>query len=39
MYEAAETEKQQVYEALDIHVSTQHVIDYTTRRAKRLTKS
>jgi hypothetical protein len=38
MYKTAEAEKQQVFEELDIRVSTQHAIDYTTRRAKRLTK-
>lgn len=38
MYKTAEAEKQQVFEELDIRVSTQHAIDYSTRRAKRLTK-
>ena len=37
MYKTAEAEKQQVFQELDIQVSTQHAIDYTTRRAKRLT--
>lgn len=39
MYKTAEAEKQQVCQELEIHVSTQHAIDYTTRKAKRLTKS
>lgn len=39
MYKTAEAEKQQVFEELDIQVSTQHAIDYSTRRAKRLTKN
>lgn len=38
MYKTAEAEKQQVCEELDIQVSTQHAIDYSTRRSKRLTK-
>src|SRR5262249_19143528 len=38
MYKTAEAEKQQVFEELDIQVSTQHAVDYTTRRAKRLIK-
>lgn len=38
MYKTAEVEKQQVFQELDIQVSTQHVIDYKTRKAKRLTK-
>lgn len=38
MYKTAEAEKQQVFQELDIQVSTQHAIDYKTRRAKRLTK-
>ena len=39
MYKTAEAEKQQVFQELDIHVSTQHAIDYRTRRTKRLPKS
>lgn len=39
MYKTAEAEKQQVFQELDIQVSTQHAIDYSTRRAKRLTRS
>ncbi|MBK9573090.1 MAG: hypothetical protein IPO43_10330 [Rhodoferax sp.] len=38
MYKTAEAEKQQVFQEMDIRVSTQHAIDYTTRKAKRLTK-
>lgn len=38
MYKTAEAEKQQVFQELDIQVSTQHAIDYSTRRTKRLTK-
>jgi hypothetical protein len=38
MYKTAEAEKQQVCEELDIRVSTQHAIDYSTRGAKRLKK-
>lgn len=36
MYQTAEAEKQQVFQELDIQVSTQHAIDYKTRRTKRL---
>lgn len=39
MYKTGETEKQRVCAELDIQVSTQHAIDYATRRAKRLTKN
>ena len=39
MYKTAEAEKQQVFQELDIHVSTQHAIDYKTRRTKRLPKN
>lgn len=38
MYKTAEAEKQQVFQEMDIRVSTQHAIDYTTRKAKRQTK-
>lgn len=39
MYKTAEAEKQQVFEELDIRISTQHAVDYSTRRSKRLAKS
>ena len=39
MYQTAEAEKQQVFEELDIQVSTQHAIDYKSRRTKLLTRS
>lgn len=39
MYKTADAEKQQVFQELNIQVSTQHAIDYKTRKAKRLTKS
>ncbi len=39
MYKTSEAEKQQVFQELDIRVSTQHAIDYKTRRSKRLPKS
>lgn len=39
LYKTAEAEKQQVFQELDIQVSTQHAIDYKTRRTKRLPKS
>jgi hypothetical protein len=35
MYKTLETEKQQVFQEMNIRVSTQHAIDYTTRKAKR----
>ena len=35
MYKTSEAEKQQVFQELDIQVSVQHAIDYTTRKAKR----
>jgi len=38
MYKTAEAEKQQVFQELNIQVSTQHAIDYKTRKAKRLAK-
>ncbi|MGN7873625.1 STAND family AAA ATPase [Roseateles sp. 22389] len=39
MYKTSEAEKQQVFQELEIQISTQHVIDYKTRKAKRLTKT
>ncbi len=39
MYKTVDAEKQQVFQELNIQVSTQHAIDYKTRKAKRLTKS
>lgn len=39
MYKTSEAEKQQVFQELDIQVSAQHAIDYTTRKAKRLTRT
>lgn len=39
MYKTADAEKQQVFQELKIQVSTQHAIDYNTRKAKRITKS
>jgi hypothetical protein len=39
MYKTAEAEKQQVFQELDIRISTQRVIDYTTRKTKRLTEN
>ena len=39
MYKTAEDEKQQVCEEMNIRVSTQHAIDYSTRKAKRLAKN
>lgn len=39
MYKTAEAEKQQVFQELGIQVSTQHTIDYATRRSKRVKKN
>lgn len=39
MYKTAEAEKQQVFQELNIQVSTQHAIDYATRRSKRVQNS
>ena len=39
MYKTADAEKQQVFQELKIQVSTQHAIDYNTRKAKRITQS
>jgi hypothetical protein len=35
MYKTSEAEKQQVFQEMNIRVSTQHAIDYSTRKAKR----
>jgi hypothetical protein len=35
MYKTLETEKQQVFQEMNIKVSTQHAIDYSTRKSKR----
>lgn len=37
MYKTSDAEKQQVFQEMNIQVSTQHAIDYKTRKAKRLT--
>ena len=38
MYKTSEQEKQQVSQVMNIGVATQHAIDYTTRKSKRLPK-